>query len=154
MACDDQVVDLTELERRQRRFASGDTLSTSVSASFLTQRGHRPFDEATALAAFVWTDLDDLVGALFRQLLAQPWHGSIGARHHGVLDLFFAHDFVERIDHLLDVKYMEVVGTAPIARLRRSSLRDAAGLFADDSRSVSPPKTTMRALLVLSITAA
>jgi len=81
----------------------------------LPQRGHRPFDEAAALAVFVRTDLDDLVGELFRQLLAQDWHGDIGARHHDVLDLFFAHDFGERIDDFLDVMHMEVVGAALIS---------------------------------------
>jgi hypothetical protein len=49
-----------------------------------------------------------------------------------VLDLFFADDFVQRIDDFLDVMQMKVVGAALITRLRPSAHRGAAGLFADD----------------------
>ena len=65
-------------------------------------------------------------------MLAQDRHRDFGARHHDVLDVFFAHDLVKRLDDFLDVMQVEIVGATLIARLRPSALRSAAGLFADD----------------------
>jgi hypothetical protein len=49
-----------------------------------------------------------------------------------VLDVFFAHDLVERVDDFLDVMRVEVVSATLVTRLRPSALRGASGLFADD----------------------